>query len=219
MPIFKTKNENFFKKWSSEMAYVLGFFCADGSMTQNKRGACFIEFQITDEDLLEKIKTVLGSNHKITARKRDPKFKTSYRLQIGSKAIFNDLINLGIVPQKSKILKFPKIPKKYLSDFVRGYFDGDGNVVVSQYNRKNRKSHKGRTMFAGFTSGSKNFLVGLQKCLQKHAFLGKGSLYFASKGHRLYYSVNDTKKLYSFMYRKLKSDLFLIRKKRIFELY
>jgi len=44
MPIYKTKNENFFKKWTPEMAYVLGFFAADGSMVKNKRGACFIEF-------------------------------------------------------------------------------------------------------------------------------------------------------------------------------
>jgi hypothetical protein len=52
MPIFKTKNENFFKNWTPEMAYVLGFFTADGSMIRNKRGAHFIEFQITDKNLL-----------------------------------------------------------------------------------------------------------------------------------------------------------------------
>ncbi len=201
------------------MAYVLGFFCADGNMIRNKRGACFIEFQITDRDLLEKIKTALGSNHKIAVRKRGIRFKTSYRLQIGSKTIFDDLINLGIAPQKSKTLEFPKIPPKYLNDFVRGYFDGDGNVTISRYNRKNRKSHQGRIMLAGFTSGSENFLIGLRKCLQKYASLGKGTLYFASRGYRLYYSVNDAKKLYSFMYGKLTNDLFLIRKKRIFELY
>ena len=70
MPILKTKNENFFKKWSPEIAYVLGFFAADGNMTKNKRGAHFIEFQITDQDLLIKIKKLLGSNHKIGIRKK-----------------------------------------------------------------------------------------------------------------------------------------------------
>lgn len=201
------------------MAYVLGFFCADGSMSKNKRGAHFIEFQITDGDLIKKIRNTLGSNHKITIRKRSDKYKAVYRLQIGSKTIFNDLINLGITPQKSKTIDFPDLPDEYIRDFIRGYFDGDGNVTISQYSRKNRKSHQGRTMLAGFTSGSENFLVGLRKCLQKHAFLGKGTLYFSNRGHRLYYSVNDAKKLYSFMYGKLINDLFLIRKKRIFELY
>ncbi len=200
------------------MAYILGFFCADGNMSKNKRGAHFIEFQITDKDLLEKIKITLKSNHKIATRQRNNKHKTIYRLQIGSKIMFNDLMNLGITPQKSKTLKFPKIPKRYLNDFVRGYFDGDGSITVSEYNRKNR-NRRSRTMLAGFTSGSKNFLIELQKCLQNHASTGKGTLYFASRGYRLYYSVNDAKKLYSFMYDKIKNDLFLIRKKKVFELY
>lgn len=64
------------------MAYILGFFCADGSMSKNKRGARFIEFQITDKDLLEKTRTVVGSDHKITIRRRNNnKHKTAYRLQ------------------------------------------------------------------------------------------------------------------------------------------
>ncbi len=201
------------------MAYVLGFFTADGSMSKNKRGAHFIELQITDEDLLEKIRRTIGSNHKITSRKRNGKFKTIFRLQIGSKIIFADLLGLGITPKKSKTINFPEVPRKYVHDFVRGYFDGDGNVTISRYFRKNRKSHQGRTMLAGFTSGSKKFLLGLQKCLQQYASLGKGTLYFSNRGYRLYYSVNDAKKLYSFMYNKLTNDLFLTRKKRIFELY
>src|SRR3989344_4542443 len=128
MPVNKTLNQDFFKKWSSEMAYVLGFFAADGNMIKNKRGAHFIEFQITDRDILNQIKNLLGSNHKISIRDRNKKWKKSYRLQLGSKEIFNDLIKLGMVPRKSNILKFPKIPDVYLADFVRGYFDGDGHV-------------------------------------------------------------------------------------------
>ena len=50
------------------MAYVLGFFAADGNMIKNKRGAHFIEFQITDKNLLEKIRELLGSNQKIAIR-------------------------------------------------------------------------------------------------------------------------------------------------------
>jgi len=39
MPIPKTKNEDFFKNWTQEMAYVLGFFTADGNMIKNNKGA------------------------------------------------------------------------------------------------------------------------------------------------------------------------------------
>jgi hypothetical protein len=42
MPIHKEINHDFFKLWTPGMAYVLGFFSADGSMIKNKRGACFI---------------------------------------------------------------------------------------------------------------------------------------------------------------------------------
>lgn len=69
MPIARKKDDNFFKKWSPEMAYVIGFFTADGCMIRNKRGAHFIEFQITDKDILIKIRKVLQSNHKISIRK------------------------------------------------------------------------------------------------------------------------------------------------------
>jgi len=56
MPIFRTKNEDFFKKWSPEMAYVLGFFAADGNMLKNRRGAHFMEFTSTDKDIIVKIR-------------------------------------------------------------------------------------------------------------------------------------------------------------------
>lgn len=41
MPVYKRVNKDFFKKWSNEMAYVLGFFAADGNMIVNKRGGQF----------------------------------------------------------------------------------------------------------------------------------------------------------------------------------
>src|SRR3989338_4819696 len=37
-------NVGFFKKWSSEMAYVLGFFAADGCMYINPRGSRYFCF-------------------------------------------------------------------------------------------------------------------------------------------------------------------------------
>ena len=56
MPIYKKVNKNFFKKWSSEMAYVLGFFMADGSIDVNPRGSQYFSIQICDKELLEEIR-------------------------------------------------------------------------------------------------------------------------------------------------------------------
>lgn len=201
------------------MAYVLGFFTADGNMMENKRGAHFIEFQITDKKLLEKIRNVLESNHKITRRKRNFNHKTIYRLQIGSKIMFNDLLSLGITPQKSKTVNLPLIPKRYLSDFVRGYFDGDGNVTVSEYVRKARKNQKAKVILSGFISGSKVFLENLHKKLKELSGISGGTLYYSSRGYRLYFSKRDSLTLYRFMYGKTSNTLYLHRKKFVFEKY
>src|SRR3989344_6923239 len=108
MPIHKDLNHNFFKEWTPQMAYVLGFFAADGTMIKNNRGAHFIEFHITDKEVLLQIRRAVGSNHKIGVRNRNTRWKLGYRLQIGSKEWFGDLKTLGFVPNKSLVLKFPK---------------------------------------------------------------------------------------------------------------
>ena len=195
------------------MAYVLGFFTADGNMIKNKRGAHFIEFQITDLDLLEDIKEALGSNHKISTRRKNilnKKWKDAYRLQIGSKQIFNDLLKLGLTPNKSKTVDLPYIPDKYFSHFVRGYFDGDGNVVSGYFNRCDRKN-KAYVLATRFTSGSELILDNLKNNLSR--LLGTtGSSHYKDNTWRLNYSINDSKKLFKFMYSSLKNNLFLERK-------
>ena len=168
MPIYKTKNENFFKKWSPEMAYVSGFFAADGSMIKNKRGAYFIEFQSTDKEIINKIRKTIRANLAIGEyQPKQENHNKRYRLQIGSKEIFKDLLKLGMTPNKSLTLKMPKIPDKYFSHFIRGYFDGDGNVSISHYVRRARNNKKSITILSGFTCGSKKFLEKLFTKLKK----------------------------------------------------
>ena len=213
MPIFKTKNENFFKKWTDEMAYVLGFFCADGNLTIGKRNNHYIEFTNCDKDILEKIRKTLGSNHKISKHKRKNKnWRTYYRLQIGSKEIFYDLTRLGMIVNKSKVLGCPNVPSKYLSHFVRGYFDGDGNVVCGYFRKSDRKS-KSPVLSVRFTSGSELLLQQLKYRLQKQLDLSGSIRYNA--GWRLTYSTNNSRILFGFMYANSNS-LFLEQKKKIF---
>ena len=51
MPVYKQVNHQFFHKWNPTMAYVLGYFAADGCMIKNKRGAHYIEFTSIDKRL------------------------------------------------------------------------------------------------------------------------------------------------------------------------
>ena len=50
MPIYKTYNKNFFKIWTAEMAYVLGFFAADGNLMRPKLGGYYFSLEIGDKD-------------------------------------------------------------------------------------------------------------------------------------------------------------------------
>lgn len=213
MPIYKKVNKNFFRKWSNEMAYVLGFIFADGNIIHTKRGTWFWSIQITDKEILEKIKKELNSTHKISEKKKIKNNKQLYRLQIGSKEMCADLIRLGLSERKSKTILLPKIPKKYFSDFLRGYFDGDGGVWVGLKN-KNKKNYIINTYF---TSGSMQFLFALKNSLRDYGVCG-GSLVCKERGFDLKYSIKDSLILCKIMYNS-KCLLFLSRKRDKFEKY
>lgn len=198
------------------MAYVLGFFAADGSMIESRRGGHFIEFHITDKEILVAIRNAMNSNHAIAARKRaNPRHKIGYRIQMGSKELFTDLLELGFTPRKSLTLKMPSIPKKHVSHFVRGYFDGDGCVYFKSLRFTGRKNAR-YVLQSLFTCGTHNFLVALQVLLQQHGVKG-GSLKKKKGGNELMLSHLDSVALYRIMYNNLQdSDIYLARKYKLF---
>lgn len=163
MPKFIPVNQQFFDNWSPEMAYVLGFFAADGCLTVNPRGSKYIEFVSTDNDVLRKIRKTMGSKHKIGPKNEAQKGKKAFRLQIGSQYIFERLETLGFSVCKSKSIQFPAVPKDVLRHFVRGNFDGDGFVASYSYPRKNRGLKVYTYVMSGFAAGNKEFLSSLHK--------------------------------------------------------
>lgn len=210
MPIIRNINQDFFKSWSNNMSYVLGFFAADGCMIRNKRSACFIEFKICDLELLENIKQALGSDHKISKRVvKNKKWKNIYRLQIGSKEIFQDLEKIGFTQAKTKNLKFPEVPKEYIGDFIRGYFDGDGCISYGYYKTKDRKENK-FTFSTRFTCGDKKFLVSLKDKLSLD--LKGGFIVKKERGYELVYSHKDSLALFDILYNNIPRCIFLERK-------
>ncbi|MBU0758742.1 MAG: hypothetical protein KKC66_00125 [Candidatus Omnitrophica bacterium] len=210
-------NVDFFKSWSEEMAYVLGYFSADGGMFINSGGSKYIQFVSTDYSLLEKVKKAMDSKHKIYLKRKGNKiWKDCYLLEIGSKEIYNDLLNLGLLPKKAKRLKLPQVPKQYFNHFIRGYFDGDGCISYGFYKKKGR-SKKGFKCTTYFISSSKEFLKGVSKKLKIYAGIGSGSISKHTGAYDLTYSKNDTLSLFNYMYNNIGSDLFLERKYKKFQ--
>lgn len=117
-------NKDYFKQWSVNMAYIFGLWCADGNISKSSGGYYFsIKLKNDDRYLLENILNEMKSSHKIYDDNDN-----SSKICFSCKEIYYDIIKLGGVENKSLIMKFPKIPKKYISDFIRGYFDGDGSI-------------------------------------------------------------------------------------------
>lgn len=215
MVLVKSININFFKHWSADMAYFLGFFLADGTFDITKRGGYYFGFHICDKSLLLSLRSVLGSRHKISERKVKVGESRRYRLQIGSKMMCEDLLKLGVVPQKTKQLRIPKIPHKFVFDFTRGYFDGDGNIWSGLINKK-RKTPT-HVLQISFTSGCTQFLIELRNLLNENGIKG-GSIYTPKEKQfgRLTFSTSSALLLAKMMYGS-NSKLYLKRKKKKLE--
>ncbi|MBI2113353.1 MAG: LAGLIDADG family homing endonuclease [Candidatus Wildermuthbacteria bacterium] len=202
------------------MAYVLGFIAADGSLIKNKRGAHFLEIQSIDEELLFGIRKVLKSDLLIGQYiPKNKKWRKRFRLQIGSKKMYQDLTKLGIVPNKEYRLVMPSMPTLFLRHFIRGYFDGDGSVGFYAFQRKNRRVPT-RMLLTTFTSCSMQILEKIAYSLHIYAKVRSKvpMKKWGDNAFELRYSTVDSRKIYAFLYNK-PGRLFLRRKKIIFEKY
>lgn len=120
-------NEHFFKKWSHEMAWVLGMLITDGHVNKKIHS---ITFSQKDERLLRVIAQLMEADYVLAPT---GKTRSTPLLIINSKEIKKDLAKLGIKENKSLTVPFPDIPEEFLSSFIRGVVDGDGWVQKSGY--------------------------------------------------------------------------------------
>ncbi len=212
-------NEEFFSNWGQEMAYVLGYIYADGSIYPSVRGSYFNVTSI-DRSTIFKIKKWLKSKHIIQKKKSTwSNGKIQYVLKIGNKKVYQSLENLGLHPSKSLSIKFPKnIPEKYLSHFIRGYLDGDGCVYFEMAKGKTKKLIIKR-LSTIFTGGSKIFLENLNFILGRKLLLNQAKIYKGKRSFQLRYSTGDSIKLFKFLYKDVNNQVYLRRKFDVFLKY
>lgn len=130
-------DENFFKKWTADMAYVLGWLFSDGNVDSKLR-TFRIKLAAKDIEVLRKIRRALGSNARISLVSQALPSKLSANryalLAIHSRNMCKDLLALGCVPKKTNKFIVPSIPSSMARHFIRGYFDGDGSICFNRPN-------------------------------------------------------------------------------------
>lgn len=172
-------NEKYFETIDDEhKAYWLGFLYADGYVEpiyrKDKIKAFRIEIGLSIEDKhhLELFLQDIESNVPISERsqKIGDKIYSTCRVRVNNTKMCRDLINLGCTTRKSLTLEFPSgdiVPKEYLKDFIRGYFDGDGCISYSERNyidKRNNKQYTQKNIILSFI-GTHNFLNSLLEIL------------------------------------------------------
>ncbi|MCK4648706.1 hypothetical protein KAT51_04195 [bacterium] len=157
-------NENAFDNLTPETVYWLGFIYADGSI-QQKRGILRITLHKKDKIILEKFKTFLNSNHPINNYSYRNS-KNRVEIALISNHLIKILNELGVYQNKTKTIPFPDfLPENLYSDFIRGYFDGDGSL------------YKDRNGWTFSIQSNPLFVVGLQKILMKYCNLKENKLH------------------------------------------
>ena len=150
-----------------EKAYWLGFIYADGCIT--KRNVFEIKLSIKDIDLLNQFKDDLHSEHKIGVHEMDTAYgNTEYCIfAIRSLELCNQLKNKGVCMHKTENCIFPTeniLPKEFIWDFIRGFFDGDGSVYITNDIWKYGKYQFPSVSF----TGTKEMLQYILEETQKH---------------------------------------------------
>ena len=140
-------NEDFFKVWTHEMAWVLGLFLTDGCINKDNQTITLTQKNTSILKLVAKMMDVSYVLAPIAKSRKTP------TLVINSKEMKEDLYKLGITANKSLSVRFPDVPKEFMPSFVRGIIDGDGWVQRTGY-------------VMNVTSASKEFADGLLSVFQ-----------------------------------------------------
>jgi hypothetical protein len=202
-------NEDYFEKIDTEeKAYWLGFIYADGCVRENqgkgKNKGLGLEISLKESDKshLEKFIKNIQCYDKSIIKKKVIKLKekeyVAYRIVINSTKMCKDLISKGVYPRKSLTLKFPTkeiVSDELLKHFIRGYFDGDGNVGV-------RNTHGYVNCPRVTLLGTEDFLIVLKMIFEKDLKVSNVKLQLKHNNKAFSYQKtgDDARRILRYMY-------------------
>jgi hypothetical protein len=123
-------NRDFFSTINTqEKAYVLGLIASDGWVSRSGKQVS-LALQVRDRHIIYDVRRAMQSNARVFEKARGGFPGSGTRMQVifDSKKLASDLAKYGVVPGKSKTLRYPAIPRRFERHFARGLFDGDGHI-------------------------------------------------------------------------------------------
>ncbi len=169
----------------------MGLIASDGCLQKDGR---HIDLTSVDIEQLENFRLALGREVNITAKGTDHKVP-AYRIQFSDVALYDFLVQAGLMPAKSHILGEIYVPDEYYFDFLRGVFDGDGCVRGF----KDIRWPNSHMFYVEFASASPTFIQFLQHNNSRLAQTTKGSIH-PGRALTLSYAKKDSIKLAIAMY-------------------
>lgn len=193
-------------EWSSDFAYGIGLIVSDGCLSKDGRHITFVskdKEQIDNFLKVFKIEVTMGLT--FSGYNGAP----AYRVQFSDIPFYTFLLSLGITPAKSRTIGEVAVPEKYVFDFIRGVFDGDG-TVYSYWDKRWKSSFMFYIIFA---SASENFIHWLRSVIMDRT-AANGSIKKSGKGStfQLTYAKKDSIRIFGEMYKK-KERISLSRKR------
>jgi hypothetical protein len=195
--------------WSAELAYAIGLIVTDGSLSKDGRHIVFVS---KDKQQLENFKKALGLKKISIGYTRSGHSGKQYaRVQFGDVTFYNFLLEIGLMPNKTKIIGAVKVPSRYFFDFLRGHLDGDG-CTYSYWDPRWRSSFMFYTVLV---SASKNHVIWLRDEIYARTGL-KGHMTGNGKV-RTVYQIKYAKKESIFLLRKIyyDKDAMHLKRKRL----
>lgn len=177
--------------WSPEFAYAIGLIVTDGCLSKDGR---HISFTSKDLELINNFQRALGIQMHIGRKSRGyEKEKKYYVIQIGDVKFYRFLLQIGLMPNKSKIVGPINVPSKFFFDFLRGHFDGDG-TSYAYWDPRWRSSYM--------------FYTVLYSASEKHINWLRGEIKFNSgvSGH---ITKSENESVYHLKYAKAESAILL----------
>lgn len=204
---------------------MLGVVCTDGNLnpgrirepwrSKSSSTIPIISVAQKESELLEKILHLMDCDAKLYFHKERiyGKIKAGalYHFAINNEKLYDDIVSLGLTPNKSLTMRFPNVPNEFVRHFIRGCWDGDGSVYIEKRINK---------ICASFISGSLNFVEGMSSELVK-ADLPIRTIHRHNRETPSYYfrfTGSQVKMLYHYLYDNVPETEYLKRKLVLFRL-